>query len=170
MKTVKTSFRRSFKPAGSDEKQYYGNAEEKVESGPNKDKVFPCIEITCPMIPDASNGGEAWLQEVYQVIGGPQNLQVFSDDIFTNKFVAAAKSVFTGLKADAEDSEEKRAALVAKAVAKAANYTPALEYSEKVTSSEVVDDLTSPEMQRLAQEDPARYAAIALQKMLSARK
>lgn len=153
MRTVRFTLRRSYIPEGGtkDDKVYYGNSTETVESGANKGKEVPCIEVKYELGPQN-------VDELVQNIGGDKNWDKFVDLIFTTLLKDKIRADIFLKAGDEEKTEEGRRKILQKVEQLADNFTIAEALAETLTAKSALDEINSPEMQSLAAENPAEFA------------
>jgi hypothetical protein len=150
MRSLEITFRRKYKaPDGT--KVNYGNSTETVEKPGKKDpEIIPCfrVEINAP-----TNANE-----LNQDIGGEKMWDKFVDTVYTGAFKDLVKSeVLLKLGEKDEETEEGRAAVIAKVERLAGEFTMNRVISEVLSGKAALDEINSPEMQELAKNDPLEF-------------
>lgn len=165
MRSFSFTFRRKFEDVanknekGEALKVPYGNAKEKVTSGPNKDKEVPCFKITSDLIPENVN-------ELQEQLETDENFSQLMEWVYENAILAQIRAYFAKLQTSApeqENTEEGRREVIKRCEEIGKTFTLASLFAKAISSTSVTETLNSAEMRDLAVSDPVEFARKTLE-------
>ena len=163
MRTHTFSFRRKwFDPSNKEDKGTpYGNATEKVESGPNKGQEVPCFLVETNLVPET-------YAELGEHLESDENFNSFMSWAFETGILEEARKFFTKQKS-ANPAQETTAAGRAEVIEKILDigkrFTLSSMFAKALNATSIVDLLSSPEMRALALTNPGEYSRRSLEIM-----